>query len=189
MFHHGRNRGFQGHRCQASSEDALGFELIACVATSCSKQPHTEGQKVRRADSLIDGAVKACVSRESRCCYKCVTDMLNPSRKHLGWFCCSCRDWLTGQTQTGTLLSLVWRASTLICSWYIYKNTLIWHLILDTVDPQLLRCGKSSTACQPVSQQEPRHISDVGQDEITATLQFPKETLTAWWNVHSMSAS
>lgn len=69
MFHDGRNHCFQGHGCQASSEDPLGLELIACVATSCSKQPHAEGQKVRRAHSQIDRAVKARVSREARCCY------------------------------------------------------------------------------------------------------------------------
>lgn len=81
-----------------------GFELIACAATSCSKQPHAEVQKVRRADSEIDGAVKARVSWGSRCCYNCVTDMLNPRRKHLGC-CCSCTDCLTGLTRAGSQLS------------------------------------------------------------------------------------
>lgn len=65
-------------------QDPLGFELIACVATSCSKQPHAEGQKVRRAYSWVDRAVKALVSWEGRCCYKCVTDMLNPQQKAPG---------------------------------------------------------------------------------------------------------
>lgn len=80
MFHHRRNHCFQGCGCQASSRDLLGSELIACVATSCSKQPHAEGQKVRRADGQADRPVKTQVSREARCCHECVTDMLNPSR-------------------------------------------------------------------------------------------------------------
>jgi len=85
--------------------DPRGFELIACVATSCSKQPHAEGHKVRQAYSWIGRAVKACVSREDRCCYKCVTEMLNPHRKHLGC-CCSCTDWLTGSTRSSSQLFL-----------------------------------------------------------------------------------
>lgn len=99
-FHFRRNCWFQGHMCQASSEDSLGFELMACVSTSCSKQPHTQVQKARQADSEIDGAVKARFSQENRYCYKCVTDMLNRHKKQRGC-CCSCTGWLPGQTQTG----------------------------------------------------------------------------------------
>lgn len=69
------------------------FELIVCVATSGSAQPHAEVQKVRWADSEMDGAVRAHVSRESRCHCECVTDVSNPLRKHLGC-CCSCTDYL-----------------------------------------------------------------------------------------------
>lgn len=90
---------FQGHTCGASSEDSLGLELMACISTSCSKQPHTQVQKVRQADSEIDGAVKACFSQESRYCYKCVTDMLNPHRKQRG---CCCR--LPSWTNTDQLI-------------------------------------------------------------------------------------
>lgn len=68
------------------------LELMACISTSCSKQPHTQVQKVRQADSEIDGAVKACFSQESRYCYKCVTDMLNPHRKQRGC-CCRLPSW------------------------------------------------------------------------------------------------
>lgn len=91
-FHCRRYCRFQGHTCRPSSEDS---ELMACISTSCSKQPHTQEQKVRQADSEIDGAVKACFSQESRYCYKCVTDMLNPHRKQRGC-CCSCTGCLPG---------------------------------------------------------------------------------------------
>lgn len=84
--------------CRTSSEDSLGWELMACISTSCSKQPHTQVQKVRQPDSEIDGAVKACFSQEGRYCYKCVTDMFNPHRKQRGC-CCTCTGCLPGPTQ------------------------------------------------------------------------------------------
>lgn len=99
---------FQGHTCGASSEDSLGLELMACISTSCSKQPHTQVQKVRQADSEIDGAVKACFSQESRYCYKCVTDMLNPHRKQRGC-CCRLPSWTnTDQLICQQVKSLPW---------------------------------------------------------------------------------
>lgn len=104
-FHCRSYRRFQGHTCRASSEDSLGLELMACISTSCSKQPHAQVQKVRQADREIDGAVKACFSWESRSCYKCVTDMLNPHRKQRGWgccCCCCCAGHLPGPTQAAS---------------------------------------------------------------------------------------
>lgn len=119
MFHCRKYCQLQGHMGRASSEDSLGLELMTCISTSSSKQPHTQVQKVRQADSEIDGAVKACFSQESRYCYKRVTDMLNPHRKQRG--CCrSCTGCLPGPTQTAS------STNRCLFSCEIYTFTLKW---------------------------------------------------------------
>lgn len=53
------NDCFQGSEASRFLSGPSGSaELIACAATSCCEQPHTEVQKVRWADSEMDEAVR-----------------------------------------------------------------------------------------------------------------------------------